>query len=389
VAFGGIALAIASAIKARKDKAAADAAAQQKAQADALQQQYLKAQIAHMQAGDAATATANGTGVAPYPGPAAQPAGQKPPGTPAAPSLGSLAGPQAPASPVGNALLTPKDMNAPAASTNLPAIAPTGPAPAGPATIDYSAQAGTMLKKAGDLEDQATYYDNAGATAVATRLRSQAQSYRAQAKALSDQATSTVESGTGTLPSMPKNLTQVAPGNKGKGAAPGSIPDLQAEYNHASSIASWFASGQGGDLRDPRVKAQAALWESRAVQAAGSLKEAQILQHQDAAEQVRAKAAAALHASPTWGDLHLPHGRGGGNGRGTQPADGDTVSKAEAMLQKSPDPNATAQHLSAQVRVHGGNQATVDAIVNLGNYYASKKGQRGPTKPGMFGAIAP
>ncbi len=270
MAFGGIAGAIGAYMMAKKQEELRKQQQLRAQQEQALQQQYVRAQIAHMQRADTRADAEQGIGVKPFPG-TAQPAGIVASAGSAPAQEGGLGAPWNPPAPSAHAAPRP---------TSPPAAA------AAPAS-DYStisAQAMASLKKAGDLEDAATYYDEHGATAVAARIRAQAQSLRAQGSAFQIQADKMKADSLGTtaLPTMPKSLTQISPGNKGKGAATGSVPELQANYQHASSVAAWFASGQGGDLKDPRVKAQASLWEARAVQAAGLLKEAQIIGAADA-----------------------------------------------------------------------------------------------------------
>lgn len=180
------------------------------------------------------------------------------------------------------------------------------------ASLDANAQADTQARLGLERSNQEATNAYRTSTAAATEAYRKSEQDTAATKAADEKRRFNTEHGlddTGAqkpIAPVPKNLTQVTPDNKGKGPKPGSVEAMRNDYRHAMAMAQWYASGDAGDLNDPRVKAQEAVWKSQATQAASDLRS---LQTQEAAAGRAADAQAAalnLHGTPTYGDLHKP-----------------------------------------------------------------------------------
>ena len=187
------------------------------------------------------------------------------------------------------------------------------------------------------------------------------------------------------LPSPPPALRQVAPGNKGKGPAGGT---LQEQFTHAASMASYLA----GDP-DPQAQYAAKSWEGRATELAGIIKQQQVTQA--AAQRAAAQRAFDLsrdqrdhtfrmqeRTTPTYADLH-PRAR---VGRAASGADPDTIASAEKEIAASSSPRTTADGIVMRAMRAGANARTIEQIRAIGAYYQSKYTAAHP-KPSLTDSV--
>jgi hypothetical protein len=178
------------------------------------------------------------------------------------------------------------------------------------------------------------------------------------------------------LPGLPSSLTQISPGNKGKPRKLGSMDDLQAQFQHAASVASFYAKNP-----DPQAQLAARHFQAQATELAGLIRQQQVEAERQAAETQRQQFQMQLRQTPTYANLHpraSGRGRSGGGGSGV---DSDTISMAEQAIMKSANPHVTAEGIAMRAQAAGASSKTLAHIRAMGSYYQGKYKIAHPAPP--------